>query len=78
MIGLEQVDSFRLVARQAHAIGPLPFRCPILVHGDEAMRGQNGIPELVALRVVLGAVFCIPPKSIPRSIEGYRVLDCYS
>ena len=76
MISFEQINPFRTVTGKPHAIGPLPFECPVLIHSDETMRGPNCVPELVTFCMILGAILCIPPKPFPGGIKWYRILYC--
>ncbi len=74
MISLQQIDSLRTVAREPHGIGPVPLKSPIFIHGDKTVRGPNGIPEFVAFGAITGAIFGVPPESIPCCIERDGIL----
>jgi hypothetical protein len=67
VISFEQVDSLATVTWQPHTLRPVLRSCLVLVDGDEAVRGPNGVPESTTVIVILWTVSCVPPETIPGS-----------
>lgn len=68
MIRLQQVYSLALIRWKVHAFGPLVLLCPGAIHGDEAVRRKNGVPELICLGGIRTAVFRVPPEGPPNGV----------
>lgn len=65
MVGFQQIDAFAVVVRQVHGLRPLSVGRPPPVHSYEAVRRKDSVPELVAFRVVVRALGCMPPEPSP-------------
>lgn len=70
MVGFQQIDTLAVVAGQVHGLWSLPVRRPLSIHGHEAVRREDSIPQHVTVRVVSGTVGCIPPESSPPRRNG--------
>ena len=62
VVGFEEIDALGAIVREMHGFGPLLAGGPVAVYGDEAVGGEDGVPEGVLGGVVGGAVFGVPPE----------------